>query len=750
MIAIIGITFSCSQSMDYTNPDLSPETRAELLLNELTIEEKVGQMCQYVGINHMKVAEGNMTQEEMRNSDAHGFYQDIHSSDVEEMVKQGKIGSFLHIDDAHEVNHLQKLAMQSKHKIPLLIAIDAIHGHGFYAPGATIFPTEIGMASGWDTSLSRKIAEVTAKEMRATGYHWTFSPNIEISRDPRWGRVGETFGEDPLVASQHGVAMIKGYQGNLSEQNNVLACAKHFVAGGDPVNGLNFSPMDVSERRLKEIYFPPFEAAVNAGVATFMAAHNEVNGMPCHANKYLLQDVLRDEWNFEGFVVSDWTDIARLHTTHRIAPTLKDADRLAIEAGINVHMHGPGFYDEVIELVKEGSISEERIDEMVRPILMYKFMLGVFEQPFADTNKAKSVLLTNEHIELALHSARKSIVLLENKNGILPLSKNIDRVFVSGPNSNNQTILGDWAKPQPDDNVITVLEGLKAVSPNTQFDYFDCKGIFEISDKVIQEAVQQAKKANIAILVVGENSLRHTDDKTCGENQVRPDIALAGNQEKLIKAIHQAGIPVIVVLVNGRPLALEWISENIPAVIESWEPGLQGGRAIAEVVFGDYNPGGRLPITFSRSVGHITEYYNHRPSMYFRKYVVGSTGPLYTFGYGLSYTSFEYSNLKFKQEITSGDDLNITVNIKNIGGYEGDEVVMIYLKDEYSSVTTPVKKLVAFTRVGLKPGEDKEVDLIIHAKDMSLYNEKLIQTIEPGAFKIIVGDDKLDGSFMVK
>jgi len=744
------IIVSCSNSLTYTDKDLAPEHRAKLLLNELTLEEKVGQMCQYVGLNHIKRSEKNASIEEIQNGDAKAYYKNLHSSDIEKMVTEGKIGSFLHIEDVDEINYLQNLAMQSTHKIPLFIAIDAIHGHGFYIPGATIFPTEIGMASSWDTTISKKIAEVTANEMRATGYHWTFSPNVEIATDPRWGRVGETFGEDPLVVSAHGVAMIKGYQGNLTDPGNVLACAKHFIAGGEPVNGLNIAPMDVSERRLKEIYFPPFEAAIDAGAATLMAAHNEINGMPCHANKFLLQEMLRDKWNFSGFVVSDWMDIERIHTNHKMAASLKEANKLAVEAGINIHMHGPGFYNDILELVNEGTLTEDRIDELVYPILKYKFMLGLFENPFVDVKEANKVLLTKEHQQLALESARKSIVLLENKNDLLPLSKENRRIFVTGPNANNQTILGDWSKPQPNENITTVFEGLQNMAPNSVIDYYNCGGIFEITDMVIAEAVARAKKAEVAILVVGENSLRHTKDKTGGENIARSDIQLPGRQEDLVKAIHKAGVPVIVVLVNGRPLGLEWIAENIPAVIESWEPGMHGGQAIAEVVFGDYNPGGKLPMTFSRSVGHITEYYNHRPSMYLRKYATGETGPLYPFGYGLSYTKFVYSHLKFAKHIKLGDDQQIEVTVSNSGKKHGDEVVLLYINDVYGSVTTPVKKLVAFKRISLKSGECQQVKMEIKSDQLALYNIELEKVIEPGEFEIIIGDNIIRESFFVE
>ncbi len=443
----------------YLNPEAPVNERVVDLMARMSLEEKVGQMCQFVSPSHMKAAEGNLSPEEIRKSDAHGFYPGIHSSDILEMIQQGKIGSFLHVENIEEANELQKMADSSRLRIPLLMGIDAIHGHGMYKDGSTIFPSPITLASSWDTSLVKKISQATAKEMRATGYHWTFSPMVEVSRDARWGRIGETFGEDPWLVGLMGRAMVQGYQEkDFSKPTNVIACSKHFVGGSEPVNGLNFAPLDVSERQLREIWLKPYKMTAEAGVYTFMAAHNEIFDVPCHANSFILTDVLKKEWGFNGFVVSDWTDVKRLHTLHKIAESVKEADKLAVNAGIDMHMHGPGFYDEVIELVTEGKIPEQRIDEAVKAILYAKFQLGLFENRYVDHKKAEKVVLSKEHKQLALEATRKSIVLLKN-NGILPLSKEPRKIFITGPNANNQTVVGDWVLQQPDENIITLLEG---------------------------------------------------------------------------------------------------------------------------------------------------------------------------------------------------------------------------------------------------------------------------------------------------
>lgn len=741
---IIILISSCEKD-SYMDSTLSSKKRAALILEEMTLEEKVGQMVQYTGIDHFMKNKSEKFIEIIKNGDSKAVYENENVETILRKVNSGQIGSFLHIESPEEANLLQKEAERSRLKIPLLIAVDAIHGHGFYPPGATIFPSPIGLSCSFDTALVRKIAEVTAMEMRATGFHWNFSPMIEVARDARWGRIGETYGEDPLLCSLFGEVTIKGYQGkNMSNENNVAACAKHFVAGAEPVNGLNFAPMDVSERMLREIWFPPYKKAVEANVATFMAAHPEINGIPCHANKWLLRDVLKNEWGFNGFVVSDWKDVYRLHTLHNVAGSIKEADKIAVEAGIDMNMHGPGFYDEVVELVKEGKLDEKLIDESVKKILTLKFQLGLFENRYVDINKVSEKILTKEHKELAYKAALASIVLLENRNNILPLHKKIKKILVTGPHADNQMLLGDWTRTQNDTNVITVYEGIRNRFKNAQVDHLYCGEFGEIKDRTIQNIAKKSLTYDVAILAVGENSFRDSKQlRTCGENHARSEISLYGKQLQLIKKIKSKGIPVIVLLINGRPLSISWCKKNADAVIETWEPGMMGGKAIAEIIAGDYCPSGKLTITFPLSTGHIGTFYNHKPSMYMREYMTTPTENLYNFGYSLSYTSFEYSELKVsKTHLTKHDTLNIRVNIKNTGDFRAKEIILTYINDKISSVTTPVKQLKHFIGIILEPGQRKTVDIQIPVSELSLLNAELERVVEPGEFEIMIENQK--------
>lgn len=748
---IISININ-AKPLPYLQADLSIDKRLEDLMNRMNLEDKVGQMCQYVGLEHMRhVEEIRRTEGVDETSDAFGFYKGMTSKDVEALVKRGLIGSFLHVADYQEANDLQKLANKSPLKIPLLIAVDAIHGHGLYMPGATVFPTPIGLSSTWDLELVEEVARVTAKEMRATGYHWTFSPNVDVARDPRWGRVGETAGEDPYLVSLMGAAMVKGYQGeNFSDPNHVIACAKHFIAGSQPLRGLNFSPMDVSERNLREIWLPPYKKVLDQGCYTFMAAHNELNGIPCHANDYLLTDILRDEWQFKGFVVTDWMDVSRIHNTHKVTETRKEADILAVNAGIDMNMHGPIFSDHIIEGVNEGQISEEKIDGIVRRILYAKFQLGLFENRLVNKKQVKNTILNPEHKKLALKSANKSLVLLKNENNLLPLNKDLKTILVTGFNANNETILGDWAVPQPEEQLMTVLEGIQqTVSIETDVLYQPVENLRSIQDEEIDNAVELAKKAEVAVVVAGENSMRHEwDERTCGENVARTSLGLFGRQLELIQKIHATGTPVVVVLVNGRPLAIQWCKDHIPAILEAWEPGLLGGLAIAQTLFGENNPSGKLTVTFPKSVGQIPCFYNHKPSAYFRTFADAETGFLYPFGYGLSYTTFEYSNLQVPNIVEKGEKVYISVDIMNAGDRDGEEVAILFTNDVYSSVTTPVKEMKAFKRIYLKKGQKQTVQFEIKPEQLTLFDRNFIPVQESGTFDVMV--QNLKGNFNVK
>ena len=736
---------SQNQTPGYLNPNISVENRVKDLMSRMTLKEKVYQMNQFVGLDHMRKAEENLTEDELHSNDAQGFYKGLFSDDVAEMARRGEIGSFLHVLTAEESNLLQELAAESRLKIPLLIGIDAIHGNALVS-GSTVYPSPITLASTWEDSYLEIIGMQTAKEMRATGSQWAFTPNIDVLRDPRWGRVGETFGEDPYLIGKLGAAMIRGFQQNdFTGTEKVIACAKHMIAGGEPINGLNAAPMDVSMRTLKEVHLKPYKQAIDAGVYSIMAAHNELNGIPCHMNSWLMTDLFRKQWSFNGFYVSDWMDIERIETLHHVAGSLKEASYLSVNAGMDMHMHGVKFPEAIVALVEEGSLPLSRVNEACEKILTAKFKLGLFENRTVDLNAIKNRIFTTEHQQVALETAQKGIVLLKNK-GLLPLEKTNSRkrILVTGPNANNQTILGDWHAPQPDENVTTIFEGLKKVGDQNGYEveFFDSgENIRKIKDTAIATAAQKAATVDYAIVVVGDNSMRYRwKDKTAGENMGRAALDLPGKQLALVKAIKATGTPVIIVLVNGRPISEPWLQDQIPAIIEAWEPGSLGGQAVAEIIFGDVNPSGKLTLTVARDVGQLRMIYNHKPSAYFHKYALTKTTPLYPFGYGLSYTDFEYSKPNLSTPIlNSNETVSVSVSVTNTGNYDGDEVVQMYIRDQISSATRPVKELKGYQRIFLKRGETKQVSFEINKETLAFYDIDMNYCVEPGDFSIMVG-----------
>ena len=742
--------FSQNSYYPYLDSDLEVDVRVDDLMSRMTLFEKACQMNQFVGLEHMKKAEKDLSAEDMKKSDAQGFYKGVFSDDVKQMIIKGQIGSFLHVITAEEANYLQQLANKSKLKIPLLIGIDAIHGNALYR-GATVYPSPITIASTWDENNSYDVGVQTAFEMRSTGSHWAFTPNVDVMRDARWGRVGETFGEDPYLVTQMGVAMINGLQqGDFTGINKVIACAKHLIAGSEPINGLNLSPMDISERTLNEVYLPPYKSAVDAGVFSIMAAHNEVNGVPSHSNKKLMSNIIRNEWGFDGFYVSDWLDIERLETLHKVARNFKEAIYLAVDAGIDMHMHGPDFPELVVELVNEGKLSEERVNYACSKILEAKFKLGLFENRFVDEDDISEKIFNQYHTETALKLARQGIVLLKN-NDVLPLrspknSKN--RILVTGPNANNQSILGDWHSAQPDENVYTLFEGIKKIGTEMGYlvDYHDSnENIKRISEKDINKTIEVASEYDMVVLVIGDNSMRYKwNQKTAGENTARAELNLAGKQLDLAMRLKDSGKNVIVVYVNGRPISEPWISENINAIIEAWEPGSFGGLAVAEIIFGKINPSGKLPLTVARTVGQLKMFYNHKHSMYFRDYAMQTNKPLYSFGFGLSYTKFDISKPKLNSSKFKKGILSVSVNVKNIGEISGDEIVQLYISDKYSSITRPVKELKAYQRISLKPGESKEIVFELNKSAFAYYDSEMNYIVEAGDFDILVGNSSRD------
>jgi beta-glucosidase len=807
LLLLLASLTSCGKR-DWKDASLPAADRAKLLLREMTLEEKVGQMCQYVAPCYVPPGQGSP----YKNIDATD--ENLGNKDLADKIRRGEVSSFLHCMTTKEAIALQELAKESRLGIPLLIGIDAIHGNALIE-GCTIYPTSINLASTFDPELIESIGAETALEMRQKGLYWTFAPNLDVARDARWGRMGETFGEDPFLVTEMGKYSIWGLQGRDRnfDEGHVIACAKHLIAGGEPFGGLNAAPMDLSERQLREIYLPPFVAAVkDAHVGTFMAAHNEINGIPCHGNSWLLKDLLRDELGFDGFVVSDWMDIERLYAMHHWAPDSTEAFVRSVEAGIDMHMQGDNYFEAVIDAVKSGRIPMKRIDEAAGKILEMKFAVGLFEAPLPSLEPLENAY---EHRQTALAAARESIVLLKN-NGVLPLtaSGSVRRLFVVGPNADSQTILGDWAAPQPDSLVITVLDGLKAEFPGVTIDTMCFGGmISNIDAKGIAAARHKASAADVCIVVAGENSQRYSAfGRTCGENCDRDDIDLPGMQEELLEAVASSGKPTILVLMTGRANSIAWAKENVDAILNVWEPGQMGGQAVAEVISGKVNPSGKLPVTMPRSVGQVPTVYNHKHSQYSRQFATNDTGPLWPFGFGLSYSNFAYSNPSLfsgqpsgpgrvhprsaaaeyglspeaatepnesKEGLASPDRgrprharggtadevgggversetsglsepsldalATVSITVTNEGPYDGAEVVQLYIRDEYASVTRPVKELKAFKRVFLKNGESAEVTFAITPEMLQCFGAENRWSVEPGEFTILVGsssDDK--------
>ena len=702
------------------------EKRVDDLLARMTIEEKIGQMCQYSGFNEKHEA----------------------------LLRKGRVGSFLNVTGVENTNKVQKIAVeQSRLGIPLIFGLDVIHGY------KTIFPIPLGLASTWDPDAVKKAASIAAKEAASEGTHWTFAPMVDIARDPRWGRIAEGAGEDPYLGSVMAKALVEGFQGaDLSHLDTVVACPKHYVAYGGAEGGRDYNTVDVSERVLREVYLPPFKAAVvDGGAGTVMSAFNDLNGIPASANRYTLTNILREEWGFEGFVVSDWNAVGEL-MSHGIAGTPAEAAKEAVEAGVDMDMCGDIYQKTLDQLVREGKVSEETVDEAVRRILRIKFKLGLFDNPFISPERAGEVILCKEHLDAALELARKSIVLLKNEGNLLPLKTNLDSIAVIGPLADDhEAPLGPWACLGDLENVVTVLEGVKAkVSSNTKVLYAKGCEIEGTGTEGFEEAAEKAKAAEVAIVVVGENR------DMSGEAASRSSLDLPGVQEELVKTVLDTGTPVVEVLMNGRPLSISWSAEHVPAILEAWFPGIQAGYAVADVVFGEYNPGGKLPVTFPRTVGQVPIYYNHKntgrpPSSerFTSRYLDLPYTPLFPFGHGLSYTQFEYSNLRIEPASMKVDGaIKISLDVKNVGDRKGDEVVQLYLRDVVASVTRPVQELKGFKRVTFEPGEKKTVTFTVSSRDLAFVGRDLKWIVEPGVFKVMIGsssqDIRLTGSFEVE
>ncbi|MGW7082970.1 glycoside hydrolase family 3 N-terminal domain-containing protein [Streptomyces sp. NPDC054871] len=671
------------------------------------------------------------------------------TKDVEDAARAGRLGSVLNIFGAKSSNALQRIAVEeSRLGIPLLFGLDVIHGLW------TTFPIPLAQASSFDPEVGRRDAEVSAKESRSNGVHWTFSPMMDVTHEPRWGRIAEGCGEDPYLTTAFAVAKVEGYQGGkgsgLDAKDRIAACAKHFVAYGGAEGGRDYNTVDVSESRLRNHYLPPFKAALDAGVATVMASFNTISGVPAHGNSHMLTDVLSREWGFEGFVVSDWNGVDEL-VAHGFAEDGADAARLALNAGVDMEMASTDLAKHGKKLLRGGRISEQRLDEAVSRILRLKFALGLFDHPYVDEGAAIDKP-SAEAREAARETAARSMVLLKNDGKALPLKKSAGAIAVVGPFGDSDDLLGTWTFPGAAKNFPSgkVLAAVKAAAPRAKVTY--AKGVDPEGKDTsgIPAAVSAAKSADVTVVVVGE------PPAMSGEAAARSDISLPGGQEKLIEAIAATGKPFVVVLVNGRPLTVGGWLKSAPAVLEAWHPGLEAGNAIADVLFGEVNPGGKLPVSFPRTVGQIPVHYNHestgRPynadNKYTSKYLDLPPDPQFAFGHGLSYTSFEIGEPKLSRDrvparaLREGDTLEVSVTVRNTGDRTGDEVVQLYVHDIAASITQPVRKLRGFRRVTLKAGKSKTVRFQLGADDFGFWTnaESGEFRVEEGAVDLYVGN----------
>lgn len=724
--------------------DKNIERKVDSLLALMTVEEKIGQMTQYS-------ADWDITGPVMKN-------------DWEAYLKKGLVGSIFNAVTVDGVRKLQEMALsESRLKIPVLFAYDVVHGF------RTIFPMPLAESCSWDLDLMRQTASVSATEAAAEGICWTFAPMIDVSRDARWGRVMEGAGEDPWYVSLVAVAKVKGYQGDswkdLKDTNTVLACAKHFVAYGAAEAGRDYNTVDVSERTLYETYFPPFEAAEKAGVATFMTAFNEIGGVPATANQYLYTDVLRDQWKFRGFVVTDYTALNEL-VPHGVAKDEEEAAGLAVNAGIDMDMNGSIFIKYLPDLVKEGKVSEATLDRAVRPILEMKFLLGLFDDPYRYLNneREKNTIMKPEFLQLAREAGKKSIVLLKNEKRFFPIDANKSQtVALIGPMVKDRVNLnGEWAGRGNREQSVPVYQGLIEAYKGSKVNFVYAQGCDLTTDnrQGFAEALAVARKADIVLAVMGE------DFNWSGEAASRVNIKLPGAQQDLLKELVKLGKPVGLVLMNGRPLDLSWEDKNVDAIMEAWYLGTMAGYSIADVVSGAYNPSARLTMSFPRSVGQSPLYYNHKntgrpidpaaPKTDYRSFYIDEENtPLYPFGYGLSYTTFEITKLRLDQNVLEKDGkITVMADIKNTGDRAGEQVVQLYIQDLVGSVTRPVKELKGFEKVNLQRGETKTVQFTITPEMISFYNLKMKFGPEPGDFKVWVAanaaDEANEGFFTYK
>ena len=727
LLLIFGISISAQKSIDQ---------KVTELLSKMTLEEKAGQLVQYSGFEY---ATGP---------------QNSNSKKVLDEIKSGKVGSMLNVTGAEETKAFQKLALESRLKIPLIFGQDVIHGF------RTTFPINLGQAASWDLEMIEKSERIAAIEASAFGVHWTFAPMVDIARDPRWGRVMEGSGEDTYLGTKIGLARIKGFQGKgLGNIDAIMATAKHFAAYGAAVGGRDYNSVDMSLRQLHETYLPPFKAASEAGVATFMNSFNDINGIPATANKYILRDLLKDQWKFQGFVVSDWGSIGEM-IKHGYAKDNAEAGEKAILAGSDMDMESNIYMEQLPKLVKEGKVDIKFVDDAVRRILIKKFELGLFDDPYKFSNSERQKQQTNnlEHRKFGREFGAKSVVLLKNEKKLLPLSKSTKTVALIGPFGKEAVAMhGFWSVPFKDDaqRIVTQFDGIKnQLDKNSTLLY--AKGCNENDDNksMFAEAIETAKKADVVIMTLGEGHAMS------GEAKSRSNLHFSGVQEELLKEIAKTGKPIILMINAGRPLVFDWAADNISTIVYSWWLGTEAGNSIADVLFGTVNPSGKLPMTFPRSLGQVPLYYNHKNTgrplgkeqtdkcEYHRfrsNFMDECNTPLYPFGYGLSYTQFSYGDLSVSTTNPKGNQtIQASVTVTNTGNYDGAEVVQLYIRDMVGSITRPVKELKGFQKIFLKKGETKKVTFNISPEELKFYNSSLKYDWEAGDFDIMIGTNSHD------
>jgi beta-glucosidase len=750
----------------YKNPSAPAARRVKDLLSRMTLEEKAAQMMCIWQEKSTKLqdANGDFDFQKAKKHFGHGIGQIARPSDAGSKPSDAGVGKRPR-ETAELTNTIQKFFMEhSRLGIPVFFHEECLHGHA--AIGATSFSQPIGLGATFNPGLVRALYAMSAEEARVRGAHQALTPVVDVARDPRWGRVEETFGEDPYLVAQMGIAAVRGFQGDASfkDHKHVIATLKHFAAHGQPESGQNCAPANVSMRVLRETFLQTFKEAIQkAGAISIMASYNEIDGVPSHASRWLLRDVLRKEWGFKGFVVSDYYAIWELgHRPdthgHFIAHDKKESCALAVKAGVNIEFPEPDCYLHLLELVRKKVLKESDLDDLVAPMLLWKFKMGLFERPYVDPAEAERIVGSEANRELALQGARETITLLKNEKQLLPLNPaKIKTIAVIGPNANREMLGGYSGRP---DHVIPVLEGVRArVGDKIKVTYAEgCKITLggswnqdlvtqanEAEDrKLMAQAVKVAAKSDVIVLCIGGNEQTSREAWSLNHMGDRSTLDLIGRQGELVKLLQKTGKPVVVVLFNGSPLSINALSQEVPAILECWYLGQEGGQAVAEILFGDYNPGGKLPITVPRSAGHLPSFYNYKPSAR-RGFLFDDVSPLYPFGFGLSYTSFSFKNVRLeKKKISLTGGTRLLVDVTNTGKRPGAEVVQMYIRDCVSSVTRPVKELRGFQKISLEPGKTQTAALEITPKSLAFYDINMKYTVEPGEFEIMVGNSSRD------